>query len=749
MLKLKDRILLLKSNTKSEKAVRLCADAEKACNNKLLESTVSEQLVDNLSSELKDSAVVNFVERESKLNKIQNLGVKESYNALCSSELMQYPTVKPVLDRMNISVNTMPEYAIAESYVSVLDSLSWNKDAKNYSESIKKKMNENKEDIFLCNFLLESEQRNSFVLPAFSRELDNYFVNRNSENRTALQEKIRPYTRVDASTARLYEMLESQESGVHMKADGSVKIEKIYSPVINHKGATVFSSNGAFFAKTKDTIKKLDENEVAKLPAGFISFCSSLSANNVKLSESKVDIYTKTKVVSISADDNKELKVDGRLVDYNLFTKSFMNEGLLYGASFNNDLRQISTIYENMDSLYEIDFGKHLESNSYKGHTADIYRYGNVISVYEMNTMYGTSKMFENLTATQARNLLIEHLNYDIKDTFCDLSSKEQARVDKYESEKSELEKNLAHLNSKKDQIDEAIKIDPYLKGSKDIKELLEALNTEIAKTEDKILTCQNLIKSITSTSSVQMFEDEDFDDEVEDHSDFKEEECEDGECDDKCEDGECCKDGNCSKEVDLRAGDKIQMKNGAIGVVQGFEGDGNTCILLMQDGKTVSVPEEYLNELTVVSRKSMEDSPEIEIIDDETEEEGDVVGESAKVCPVCGKNPCVCNKDITKEKSSDDPTPNTFPVEDTTSIPPQGTTPEQEVVVNTVQPTIAAGKEAAQLVDGQGNIVIDKIYVNPEQFTSAADTDKITYMVNLDSQDVFTTMKKYVKMLV
>ena len=74
---------------------------------------------------------------------------------------------------------------------------------------------------------------------------------------------------------------------------------------------------------------------------------------------------------------------------------------------------------------------------------------------------------------------------------------------------------------------------------------------------------------------------------------------------------------------------------------------------------------------------------------------------------------------------------------------------PKQEVTVTTVQPTIADGKVEAQLVDDAGNIVMDKIYVDAQLLASAAENDKITYMTSTNSQDVFTTAKKYVKTLV
>lgn len=757
MLSLKDRILLLQSSTKSEKAVKLCKDASVVCGNALLESTISGQLLDNLNSEANDPAVRQFITRETKLNQVNDLGVKKSYSALCNSELVHYPMVRPVLERMRISIQTMPEYAIAESYVQQLDSFSWCEQARKDAKAIREKIEEHKDDIYLCNFLRESQ--NSYLLPAFKAELDNYFVNRDTESRNALVEKIKPYTLADPRIMELSNKLQESAGGLQVKADGSVKISKIYSPVHIEKDSQVFFNGGRFFTKNEEGISVMNEEEVKNLPQSFITLCQCINADNVRLDEQKIEVFTKTKVVTICP-ETKEFKVNGKDVDYNVFTRSFVNEGFLYGSIVNAQLNQISCIYENADSICDIEFGKHLESNTYKGHCADIYRFGNIISVFETNEMFKTSKMYNAITATQARELLIEHLNYDIKDTFCDLSTKEHEKVKQYESEKEVFEKNLEHLKAKKKQLLEAIEMDVYLQGSSEISELLESIDTEIERLQSEILTRTNLIKSITSSSAASMFEDEDFELEVVDNEDGEDTIVtvdDNDDDDDDIDDEDECPDGNCpdGEPQTLQAGDEVQLKNGALGVVQGYEEAGENCIILMHDGKTISVGKEFINEITVIKPKSTENAPEVttdEIDDTDTEvvKESNTNKAEKAVCPVCGNDPCVCNKmKVDKLKKEQDPTPNTLKVDDLTKIPPQGTTPTQNVVVDTVQPTIAQGKVKAQLVDDQDNIVMDEIYVDADAFTAASDMDKIQYMTSTNSHDVFTTAKKYVKMLV
>lgn len=769
MLNLKDRILLLQSSTKSEKAVNLCRDAYRVCGNKMFESTVSEQLLTNLDSEKTDAAVRQFIDRETKLSKVQNLGIKESYSALCNSDIMMNPTIRPILERMSIAVNTIPEYVIAEAYLQQLDAFSWNAIAKSQAEDIRRKINENKEDIFLCTFLYEAKQSNSYLLPGFERELDEYFINRTRENREALMNKIKPYM-FEKRIENLYKALQESCEDFQPAVDGSVKIEKIFSPIISKNGATIFCNEGRFFAKTKTNLTMLNEEQVANLPHGYLKLCQNLYASNVRMNESAIEIGANNKIITLSQ-DSKNVKVNGREVDYNLFTRSFINEGLLIGANrVNESLNQISAIYEGLNTIVEIDFGKHIISNTYKGHEADLYRFGNNISIFESNKEFGTFKFITSATATQARKLLIEHLNYDIKETFCDISSAEKAKVEKYESEKATFEKNLEHLQNKKNQLLEAIKTDPYLSESDDINKLLEAVDIEISKIQNEILTRNNLIKNITSTSSVKMFEDEDF----EKTGEPKADPATDIEIEDKTGDQEedtMHKDEEPSKGGALKAGDQVQLKNGALGTVQGFENGGDNCIILMHDGKTVSVEKEFLNEITVLKSISKNINPEVsmqtpngsmsvEVLESENKED-----ESAtEVCPKCGNSPCTCEvaaqkpapvpgpakTAIENATPSDDPKAHTLEVSsETENIPPQGTEPAQTVTTKSVLPSITANKVEAQLVDDAGNIVMDKILIDPEIYAAAADTDKIQYMTSGNSYDIFNTAKKYVKVLI
>jgi hypothetical protein len=54
-------------------------------------------------------------------------------------------------------------------------------------------------------------------------------------------------------------------------------------------------------------------------------------------------------------------------------------------------------------------------------------------------------------------------------------------------------------------------------------------------------------------------------------------------------------------------------LKNGDMGTVQGNDGN-NSVIVAMENGKSVLIPQEYLNEIEIVKKKSKENNPEIQI---------------------------------------------------------------------------------------------------------------------------------------
>lgn len=68
----------------------------------------------------------------------------------------------------------------------------------------------------------------------------------------------------------------------------------------------------------------------------------------------------------------------------------------------------------------------------------------------------------------------------------------------------------------------------------------------------------------------------------------------------------------NEEKEYPIKAGDKVKLKNGVHGTVQSVDMNNKEAIVNMDDGKTISIPEEKFNEIEIISKKSEEKNSEL-----------------------------------------------------------------------------------------------------------------------------------------
>lgn len=603
MLNLKDRITLLKNNTTSQKAIEIANAASSACkSNPLTDPIIAESMISDLS-DIDDAEVKRFIARETILTNISKLGVKESYSNVIKGDLMHYPTIKPMLNGMAQIINSMPEYMIAEQFVAALSQYSWNKELKQDLDKVSESISKYNEDIQLSKFMYDIKNTSAnYLSKVFEKELDTYFVERTETSRKRLLEKINPYT-FDSTIKVLQKILLVSEGGLQIEANGEVVVEKIYSPVLIQEKSEIFFASGWFLKKTGNDIVIVNEEELKTLPANFVELAGFLSSANVSVSDNKITVVTESgnKTVDIISENNKTiLKLNGKELPYNTFTKYFMNEGI-FRPNDNKVLSQIAVLYENINNVYEIDYGKRLISKASKGYSSDIFKCEDKIYVIKINESQKVNEFLYDINATQTKQVILEHLRYDISESLRDLLPAEVEKLETLNKQKAELFEAIKLLGDKKSSVIEQVNSNPVLRTNPQVKELLEAIDVELNNLKEHAHAVNNMIKSLTVVGmfNANEFTNESGDPDGVDKLDKK----------------------NSSEEVKraedtvnpLESGDLIRLKNGDIGTVQGNDSN-NAVIVAMENGKSVLIPQEFLNEVEILKKKSIEKNPEIQV---------------------------------------------------------------------------------------------------------------------------------------
>jgi hypothetical protein len=350
------------------------------------------------------------------------------------------------------------------------------------------------DDINLCSFIHEfSLSTGEYLTKAFISEFDAYFTDRDEYSRKKLIEKIQPYLH-DQMLRGLNEFLKNSSNDFQAISDNVADIQNIYSPVIIKENEEIFYASGKFFRKVGDTLNVIDEKEVRTFPESFLKLADFINRPNVTVKNEEVNIYTSDKKVKILKEGaNTIIVLNDKQVSFDAFTRFFMNEGI-FRTTDNDILANAVNVFENFDNIYEIDYGKRIASKINEHQWIDVFRLGKNVVVSKVDSFNKTNEFFANLNATQTRNLVFEHIGYDMSKSFRDLLPEEQSRLDAYNKDIVELDEAMTYLTEKREAVVNEANGNPYLRENKKVAELIEAIDSELVTLKEKKLTIKNIV---------------------------------------------------------------------------------------------------------------------------------------------------------------------------------------------------------------------------------------------------------------
>lgn len=491
----KSRVERLIEKTKSLEAIDICNEALSAYNEynhfgsdkqifEQFELSVSQYLLEKLAN-IQESEVINFVNGETRINAIKDLGVKRAISSLLESDLMKHPSTMYLIESLKQYV-TVPEYLAIEPVLEKIKGLSWNHIVKEQVNILESKIKNYSEDIQIYKTLHEAKSGNSnFVLGAVKQDLDNYLSHRTASNRTKLLEKLNNFT-YDINLRKLYNVILESEKSFQMKANSTdVSVNKVYSPVIINESNEIFAIRGKAFIKEGNKVRPLSESEINKLPANFVELSTILSAPNVSISENTITIYNRNQKVTINESDNNEvtIKINDNTVSIDEFRQVYLKSGI-FNSNDLETIKVVNKVVENWNNIFEMDYVKTISPNFATNRKMDVFKIGHEIFVNREDSLVNEHTFYPNCNATQAKHMVMEFTNYDLGNTFTDMLSEESKYVKMFEERRAELTNVINKLQAKKTQL---INIqDEDLAESEEVQDLISIINEEIEKVKEE-----------------------------------------------------------------------------------------------------------------------------------------------------------------------------------------------------------------------------------------------------------------------
>jgi hypothetical protein len=591
MLNLRTRIKNLQENTSSLEAKAVCKEILENFVN-LPESQLSSALVEKLKSVGdSDKHVARFVQATEKINSIQDLGVARGIATVKESQIYTYPGLKYGLEKiensliykqvrvvenessskdfkagdtwtgLNIKSNGFrvetsntsgsPEFMLIDATLECLKTFVWDAVVEGVYKELKNKREDLSESIDIAISISNMKSnKGSFFFDNVIPKLEEHFLNPTDSSRTSILEELRKLSFYPAA-----KNLSESLSKIQRKATGSVQViaenskctvSSIYSPVLLENGGENFFVKGNFYCKKDGAIKKINEEESKSLPEKFRDICRIISSPSVFVKEGKISFYLKRDKVEILENESKvEVRFNGKPVTSNELAKNMVSAGL-FRLEESKIAYDVQSLAESFGNIYDIDFGKIIESNVYPGSYAILMKDGDKIYLNKVNESMKSNEFFSGLNATQARNQILEFIGFDIKESMDEYLAKDEVHLKELREQQIEIVKSISIVEANLLKVNSAME-NEMMASTPEVQELRSTLEREMASLKSTHRSIAEKIKAFENKTS---------------------------------------------SDIGFEVGEEVKLtESGDIATVSSINSSRNTLIVVTSNGRTVEVP--------------------------------------------------------------------------------------------------------------------------------------------------------------
>lgn len=422
-------------------------------------------------------------------SRLADYGVSKGIDRITKSKIFSHPSVKYAVARIqNLLESGTPEYQVVREFVSSLGQYNWDNDVKIALSEANKALENRASVIEVQEALANVRQSDRSGFYSEVVTVMNEWLGNDKRNNAAILRDLKPWV-FHPSVKNLCNKLSLIESNSNGKlnlpvSDANCKVNEVYSPVLFGNGSQIFKAGSRFFRIVGETIKPLSESQVNALPASYHSLCEKFFSNNVRVVDGDVIVYMNKNKVRITSDK----KV---LVNENRIDPTNMGHTLLYYTNaniFGGEAGLVETcisIYENIDTICEIDYAKQLVSNLYEGLSFTVIKKNGKVYVNRVNEAMNEDKFFE-AKAVQAIKIIKETLGYDISESFFDILEGEEKQIVSVRKEMDEVLDNIKILEGEIKKIERAVLDDPYLSEVDAVTEAKASLEQELGQMQSK-----------------------------------------------------------------------------------------------------------------------------------------------------------------------------------------------------------------------------------------------------------------------
>jgi len=494
---LKNKIEELQLKTTSTAVYNACSEALRkmennkayvAVNESTLEGTILTNLLESINNtDIKDSAASSFVsekEFETREQSLSSMGIAETFKTLSDADIAKHPAFSYAFGKIVAESANKPEWKVIESVIAVLTPFNWEPLVNEKLKVLVENADKFREDIQIHKIVEGMKSSNSrYLYTGIVAPLESYLKNRTSADRVSLMEAASKFL-FDTNMKALYNFLGESQRSFHIAAtDNSCSINNIYSPVSIAESCEYFVAEGKVYKKEGKTISVANEKEFNSLPSSFKAVADILSWPNITISEGAIKIWAGDKKIEIVEENfNPVISINGAKVSKENVHRSFLNSGV-FKMNENSVISAITILAENWSSIFEMDFAKSITSKSDANKKMTVFFVGENIFINKVNTLLKEDVFYTNCNATQTKNLVMEHMKFDISSSFSNLLNEEEKQLSEAKALKNEYLQAITMLNDRKSRLEST---PAKIRETAEVKELILALDEEISHLKEE-----------------------------------------------------------------------------------------------------------------------------------------------------------------------------------------------------------------------------------------------------------------------
>ena len=508
MINLSKRVNKLLEKTSSLECKNVCKEILEMYQN-VPEEQLTQALVEKLK-DIKDSDkhVASFVQSTEKTLRIKDLGIASAISKIRESQSYHYPALRYALDRFErAKINEgVLDYLMVEDFVSSLKDFVWDSNVKEALELVRGKFEADKELVQVSKAIFEfRKSKGNFIFEKACEMLEEHYENPTDASRSAIIETLAKFSYSPVAKSLIESLKRIQASaskGLQIIAENAnCNLSQVFSTLFVENEKEYFTIKGDVYKKSGSVVEKVTVDEFQNLSENIKRSYQIMNSTNFFVKEGKASFYLGRNKIEISeADNTTRVLFNGKQVPSEDIARNLVSTGMirLEEAKVASDIQFVNDTFKN---FFELDFAKVISSKMYEGSYVTLMKVDENIYLNKVNTSMRSNEFFSELNATQARNIILEFLGYDIKESLLEFIEKDEREINSIKEQQNEIIKNMTVLEAEINKIESAKK-DDFIAAQPAIKSLQEMLQKELQELKDSYTTLSSKLKKFEGKSS-------------------------------------------------------------------------------------------------------------------------------------------------------------------------------------------------------------------------------------------------------